>query len=137
MGKLIPLFLLSLVLIGCGKVKTSHLLENRIWVVQNITPPETMNFDIEAYNQAQDLKNGFYKNASFQFKKNGIFKATFNHIPDSGRFKVSWDGEIISLFPLTGGKSYEQIQIQQLNDSVLSFNTLIANFNMVINCKNK
>ncbi len=131
------IFLLAgiLLLTACGKGRTEKQLLDKRWKVYDVTPPQTGVYDVDAANQADELKNGFYKNAWFEFEQNGIFKANFAGKTDSGKFKVSRDGEIISLYPLHSSKMYEQIQIQQLSASTLRFNTLIAKFDMTLDLK--
>ena len=134
-NKSIIFFTLMLFLCACGKNKTAWLLENKHWKVYNVTPPATGTFDIDAANEAEELKNGFYKNAQFEFVSNGIYRTTFGGKIDSGKFKINYDGKIISLYPLHGNKMYEQIQLQKLTDNEMNFNTLIADFYMTLNLK--
>jgi len=122
-------------LAACGKSRTEKLLLDKRWKVYDVTPPRTGVYDVDAANQAEELKNGFYKNAWFEFEQNGIFKADFAGKTDSGKFKISPGGGIISLYPLHSDKMYEQIQIQNLSDSTLRFNTLIAKFDMTLDLK--
>ncbi|MBX5438515.1 MAG: hypothetical protein IRZ29_03120, partial [Thermoflavifilum sp.] len=122
-------------LLGCGKTHTRKLLLHKTWHVINVTPPENGSFDIEAARAAEEMKNGFYRNASFTFLDNGLFFTNFNGKIDTGRYEINPGGKIISLYPLQGNKIYEQIQIQELNDSTLSFTTVMANFHMVLHLK--
>lgn len=131
-GLLFPALLL---LASCGRSRTEKLLLDKTWRVYDVTPPQTGTFDVDASNEAEELKNGFYKNASFEFQTSGIFIATFSGKPDSGKFRIGYDGKIISLYPLHGDKIYEQIDIQRLTDSTLDFNTLMAKFDMTLHLK--
>lgn len=128
---LFAFFLLSLS--SCGRSLTEKLLLNKKWEVYDVTAPG--NFDIETYNRAQDLKNGFYKNAWFQFLHDSLFITSFGGKLDSGKYHINTGGQTISLYPLQGGKMYEQIQIQKLNSHSLDFNTLISDFNMTLHLK--
>lgn len=131
------LFFLSIVFLfmtaSCGKAETEKLLLNKKWEVYDVTAPG--NFDIQAYNRAQDLKDGFYKNAWFQFLPDSLFITSFGGKLDSGKYHVNTGGQTVSLYPLHGGKMYEQIQIQKINAHNLDFNTLMADFNMTLHLK--
>ncbi|SFV34214.1 hypothetical protein [Thermoflavifilum thermophilum] len=122
-------------IMGCGKAHTRKLLLHKTWHVINVTPPENGSFDIEATRAAEEMKNGFYKNASFTFLDNGLFFTDFNGKTDTGRYEINPGGKIISLYPLHGNKIYEQIRIRELNDSILSFTTVMANFDMMLHLK--
>lgn len=122
-------------MLGCGKTHTRKLLLHKTWHVVDVTPPENGNFDIEASRAAEEMKNGFYRNASFTFLDNGLFFTNFNGKIDTGRYEINPGGKIISLYPLHGNKIYEQIQIRELHDSTLSFTTIMANFYMVLHLK--
>ncbi|MBX6379871.1 MAG: hypothetical protein IRZ01_04220 [Thermoflavifilum aggregans] len=128
-------FALIIGLLGCGKAHTRKLLLHKTWHVVDVTPPENGNFDIEASRAAEEMKNGFYRNASFTFLDNGLFFTDFNGKTDTGRYAINPGGKIISLYPLRGNKIYEQIRIRELNDSTLSFTTVMANFDMVLHLK--
>lgn len=120
---------------SCGNNRTRHLIQDKRWNVQDVTPPANGNFDIEDENEAQQLKAGFYKNAWFEFTSQGIFKASFDGKLDSGKYNVGSGGHIISLYTLHADTMYEQIQIQLLNNQELDFNTLISSFYMTLHCK--
>ncbi len=122
-----------LLLVSCGRAKTERLLLNKKWEVYDVTAPG--NFDIETYNRAQDLKNGFYKNAWFQFLPDSIFITSFSGKPDTGKYHINSGGQTISLYPLYSNKMYEEIQIQKLDAHFFDFNTLIADFNMTLHLK--
>lgn len=122
-----------LLLVACGRAKTERLLLNKKWEVYDVTAPG--NFDIETYNRAQDLKNGFYKNAWFQFLPDSIFITSFSGKVDTGKYHINSGGQTISLYPLYGNKMYEEIQIQRLDAHFFDFNTLIADFNMTLHLK--
>jgi hypothetical protein len=122
-----------LLLVSCGRAKTERLLLNKKWEVYDVTAPG--NFDIETYNRAQDLKNGFYKNAWFQFLPDSIFITSFSGKSDTGKYHINSGGQTISLYPLYSNKMYEEIQIQKLDAHFFDFNTLIADFNMTLHLK--
>jgi hypothetical protein len=124
-----------LLLGSCGKDHTKHLLLNKVWEVNDVTPPEGT-FDIDATNEAQDLKNGFYRHATFEFFDNGIFRTDFGGQLDSGNFKIGPYGKVVSLYQLHAKKMYEQIEIQELTKNELAFNTLISNFSMTLHLHN-
>ncbi len=134
-GARILLLALLLVASGCGKQRTLRLLTAKRWKVTNVTPPRNGNFDIEDQNQAQAYKEGVYRNAWFEFSPAGIFRASFDGKVDSGKYRVSGSGKLISLYPLHADTLYEQIQIQVLDTGELDFNTLIASFYMTLHCK--
>jgi hypothetical protein len=127
--------LICLVLQSCGNRKTLAMLQDKYWKVTDVTPPARGNFDIEDQNQADELKQGVYRNAWFEFTGNGTFKASFDGKLDSGKYKLGANGRIISLYPLHADTVYEQIQIQRLDDHELDFNTLIARFYMTLHCQ--
>ncbi|MCL6523150.1 MAG: hypothetical protein K6T34_00685 [Thermoflavifilum sp.] len=122
---------------SCGRTHTQQLLLHKTWHVVDVTPPDNGNFDIEAVRAAEQMKNGFYRDANFTFLKNGLFVSDFNGKRDTGRYTISPGGKIISLYPLQGNRIYEQIHILELSDSVLSFSTVMANFHMVLHLKAK
>lgn len=129
--------LLCLVLAGaasCGRQKTERLLLHKQWLVYDVTPPPGP-FNIEESNRAQELKDGFYKNAWFEFLRDSIFVASVGGKTDTGKYHISGDGSRIALFPKQGTKVYEQIEIRQLSAEKLSFNTVVANFHLVLHLK--
>ncbi|TAN11305.1 MAG: hypothetical protein EPN37_17535 [Chitinophagaceae bacterium] len=130
---IIGLFSCILLLVSCGRAKTERLLLNKKWEVYDVTAPG--NFDIETYNRAQDLKNGFYKNAWFRFLPDSIFITSFSGKSDTGKYHINSGGQTISLYPLYSNKMYEEIQIQKLDAHFFDFNTLIADFNMTLHLK--
>lgn len=134
--KLIAFSLMTVMLVACGKSRTEKLLWNKKWGVYNVTPPDNGTFDVEASDRAQELKNGFYKDTWFQFTEYGLFRASFGGKVDSGKYTISYDGQIISLYPLKGNKMYEQIQVKQLTRDKFDFNTVIADFHMTLHTKN-
>ena len=120
---------------GCGKQRALRLLNGKRWKVTDVTPPRNGNFDIEDQNQAEAYKEGVYRNAWFEFSPTGIFRASFDGKVDSGKYQVSGNGKLISLYPLHADTIYEQIQVQRLDTGELDFNTLIASFYMTLHCK--
>lgn len=129
------LLILSLVVItSCGRSKTKKLLLNKKWEVYNVTPPGGI-FNVEQSNRAKELKDGFYKNAWFKFLPDSIFIASFSGKADSGKYHISAGGKTISLYPKQGNKIYEQIQIRKLTNNRLSFNTVIADFHLILHLK--
>jgi hypothetical protein len=125
----------SLIMISCGRARTEKLLLNKTWQVYDVTPPPGGGFNVEESNRAQELKEGFYKNTWFKFLPDSIFIASFNGKADSGKYHIGSDGKVIALYPKQGNKMYEQIQVQQLTDTRLSFNTVIADFHLVLHLK--
>src|SRR5690242_11812442 len=67
--------MLCLAFASCGRNQTAKLLQGKKWEVYDVTPPGGT-FSIEASNRAQELKDGFYKNAWFRFLPDGIFIAS-------------------------------------------------------------
>lgn len=133
---IIPAFLL-LLLTGCFRARTRKLLEQKRWYVVNVTPPDEGGFNIEMFDKARDLKNGFYKGSWFYFGKDSLFEACFQGKIDTGKYALGADGRVLSLFPKKGGPIYEQIQIQQLSDSTFDFNTVISSFKMTLHLKTR
>lgn len=123
---------LLLLLAGCFRERTWKLLEQKRWYVINVTPPDEGGFNIEMFDKAQALKNGFYKGAWFYFGKDSLFEACFQGKVDTGNYALQGNGRIISLFPKQGGAMYEQIQIQNISDSTFDFNTVISSFKMTL-----
>jgi hypothetical protein len=128
------ILLFTLALASCGRKETAKLLQGKKWEVYDVTPPGGA-FSIEASNRAEELKNGFYKNAWFRFLPDGIFIASFQGKADSGKYRISTTGKTISLYPKYGDSIYEQIQVRQLTRDRFSFNTLIADFHLVLHLK--
>jgi hypothetical protein len=128
------LLMLCLAFASCGRNQTAKLLQGKKWEVYDVTPPGGT-FSIEASNRAQELKDGFYKNAWFRFLPDGIFIASFHGRSDSGKYRISAGGKTISLYPEHGSRMYEQMQIRQLTQDRFSFNTVIADFHMVLHLK--
>jgi hypothetical protein len=126
--------LLCMMVVSCGRAKTERLLWNKKWVVYNVTPPGNA-FNIEESNRAQELKSGFYRDAWFKFLPDSVFVASFGGQADTGRYEISGNGKVIALYPKGGSKMYEQMQLQQLTAQRLSFNTVIANFHMILHLK--
>ena len=120
--------------ISCGRSKTEDLIKGKKWEVYDVTPPAGV-FNIEDANRASDLKNGFYKEAWFKFLSDGIFVASFEGKADTGRYQISSNGKMISLYPKHGKDVYEQIQIQHLTNDKMDFNTIVADFNLVLHLK--
>lgn len=135
MKHLLILCISTLLLSACSKGHTEKLLWDKKWEVYNVTPPASDNFDLEAANRARDLKNGFYNGAWFQFTRYGLFRAAFGGKVDSGKYTISYDGKVISLYPLQGNKMYEQLQIQHLTKEQFDFNTVIADFKMTLHTR--
>lgn len=128
------LLLFCLAATSCGRSETAKLLQHKKWEVYDVTPPGGT-FSIEASNRAEELRDGFYKNAWFRFLPDGLFIASFHGRADSGKYRISTGGKTISLYPEHGSRMYEQIQIRQLTRDRFSFNTLIADFHMVLHLK--
>lgn len=130
------LFFLMIVvcIVSCGRSKTEEMLKGKKWEVYDVTPPAGA-FNIEDANRASDLKNGFYKGAWFKFLPEGIFVASFEGKADTGRYQISSNGKMISLYPKNSDKVYEQIQIQHLTSNKMDFNTIVADFNLVLHLK--
>lgn len=128
------LFMTAGLLVSCGRAKTEKLLMNKRWVVYDVTPPKGV-FNIEKSNRAQDLKNGFYKNAWFEFLPDSLFVASFGGKTDTGKYVIRMDGETVSLYPRYGHTIYEQIEIEQLSEDRLHFNTKVADFHMTLHLK--
>lgn len=110
------------------------MLKGKKWEVYDVTPPAGV-FNIEDANRASDLKNGFYKDAWFKFLSGDVFVASFEGKADTGRYQISSNGKTISLYPKHGNKVYEQIQIQNLTRDKMDFNTIVADFNLVLHLK--
>ncbi|GAA4318813.1 hypothetical protein [Compostibacter hankyongensis] len=123
-----------LLLLSCGKSSTEKKLWDKHWKVYDVTPPPGI-FDVEATHQAEDLKNGFYKNAWFQFTRDGVFRASFGGKADSGKYTISFDGKIISLYPWQGTKMYEQLRVLKLTPQQFDFNTILADFRMTLHTR--
>lgn len=123
-----------LLLFACGRSKTEKLLIQKKWEVYDVTPPPGV-FNIEDNNRASDLKEGFYKGAWFKFLPDSFFIASFQGKADSGKYSISSDGKTISLYPKTGGKMYEQIQLQHLSADKMEFNTVLADFHLILHLK--
>jgi hypothetical protein len=130
----LSMLLWGMLLVSCGRAKTERLLLNKKWEVYNVTPPGNT-FNIEESNRAQELKSGFYRDAWFKFLPDSIFVASFGGKADTGRYEISRSGKIIALYPKGGSKMYEQMQLQQLTSEKVSFNTVIANFHMILHLK--
>lgn len=120
---------------SCG-MRTEKLLLNKKWEVYNVTPPSGA-FDLDAINRAEELKNGFYKNAWFQFLPDSVFITSFGNRLDTGKYVIRCAGKLIALYPKYGGRIYEEIQIQKLTSDKLLFNTVMADFHMTLHLKAK
>lgn len=135
LGKYIfPVLLLCGILASCGRSRTEKLLLQKKWEVYDVTPPPGT-FNIEDNNRASDLKNGFYKGAWFKFLPDSIFIASFEGKPDTGKYRISSDGKTIALYPHHSDKMYEQIQLRHLSADKMEFNTVIADFHLVLHLK--
>lgn len=133
--ELFSMFMLTLVLLllaGCFRERTRNLLEQKRWYVVNVIPPDEGGFNIEMFDKARDLKNGFYKGAWFYFGKDSQFEACFQGKVDTGKYALESNGQVLSLFPKQGGPMYEQIQVQDISDSTFDFNTVISSFKMTL-----
>lgn len=119
---------------SCGRAGTEKLLLHKKWEVYNVTPPSGI-FNIEDNNRANELRDGFYKGAWFKFLPDSIFIAFFQGKADTGKYHISANGKSISLYPRRGGKMYEQMRIQQLSADKMKFNTVVADFRMVLHLK--
>lgn len=124
-----------LALTGCFQQRTLKDLAGKRWYVVNVTPPDQGGFNIEQFDRARDLKNGFYQGAWFYFGKDSLFQACFQGTVDTGKYALGRNGKVISLFPKTGGSMYEQIEIQSISDSTFEFNTVISSFRMTLHLK--
>ncbi len=127
-------FFSACLLISCGRGKTERLLMNKRWQVYDVTPPDGT-FNIEKSNRAKDLKNGFYKNAWFEFLPDSLFVASFGGKADTGKYAIRPSGKRISLFPRYENKLYEQIRIVKLNADKMQFTTQVADFHMTLHLK--
>lgn len=134
--KRLLLLLAVLGLVSCGREQTRKKLLDKVWRVVDVTPPANGTFDVEATNEAEDLKNGFYRHATFEFRSGGLFRTRFSGKPDSGNYQISFDGTILSLYPLHGTKMYEQIRILRLTKHEFDFNTVLSRFYMTLHLKN-
>ncbi len=117
---------------SCGLKKTEELLMNKRWKVYDVTPPPGR-FNIEQSNRAKELKNGFYRDAWFEFLPDSVFVASFSGKADTAKYVIRSGGDAISLYPRYGNKIYEQIEIVQLTEDTLKFKT--ASFNMTLHLK--
>lgn len=132
---LIFMFLPVIVLTAsCGKTKTEKLLVNKRWEVYDVTPPPGP-FNVEESNRAKELKNGFYKNAWFEFQQDSMFVASFGGSVDTAKYAIRSGGDAVSLYPRYGNKIYEQIEIVLLTADKLKFSTEVASFNMILHLK--
>lgn len=118
-------------LVSCGRSKTEKLLLNKKWMVTDVTQPAG-NFNVEEANQARELKEGFYKNGWFKFLPDSVFIASLGGHTDTGKYHINLGGDAISLYPKSGGAMYEQIRVQRLSENKLVFNTIIADFHLVL-----
>lgn len=125
------LLLVMLGLLSCGRTKTRNLLLDKQWMVKDVTPPAGT-FNVEESNRAEELKAGFYKGAWFKFLPDSIFVASLGGKTDTGRYHINAGGDVIALYPASGGKLYEQLQVQRLTDNQFAFTTVIANFHLVL-----
>ncbi len=129
------ILLLSVCLLSsCGRMRTEKLLMNKRWLVYDVTPPAGT-FNIEKSNRAKELKNGFYKNAWFEFLSDSLFVASFGGKTDTGKYAIRAGGKAVSLFPRYGHTIYEQIKIKELKRDRLQFTTQIADFHMLLHLK--
>lgn len=128
------LFIVTGFLTSCGKAKTEKLIMNKRWEVYDVTPPPGL-FSVEKSKRAKQLKNGFYKNAWFEFLPDSMFVASFGGKIDTAKYVIRFGGDAISLYPRYGDKIYEQIEIVKLTDEKLKFNTEVADFNMTLHLK--
>lgn len=135
--KTISCCLLILILASCGKSKTRELIAGKTWKVVDVTPPKGIEFDMGQYNEAQKLKATYYKGAYFKFTNNGTFVAHINGKSDSGRYKVNFNGSLISLYPQSADTIYEQIDIKKLTEKEFDFNTVLADFHMTLHTKSE
>lgn len=120
---------------SCGKSHTEKLLTQKRWVVYDVKPPSGT-FNIEKSLRAKQLKNGFYKNAWFEFLEDSLFVASFKGNPDTGRYAIIAKDEV-SLYPKYRDTVYERLKIVTIGDSLLSFNTRKADFYMTLLLKAK
>lgn len=130
------IFLACLLFIAACSTQTKKLLVNKTWKVIDVQVPKEIPFDVQNYDQAAALKNGFYKNASFEFKPDGTFIATFQNKPDTGRYRVTNNGHSVELRPQKGNKVYEHLEIVEISQEELAFKTLIdKDFKFILLCK--
>ncbi len=132
LGFLVVVFAVVGLLNACGLKKTEKLLMNKRWEVYDVTPPRGR-FNIEQSNRAKELKNGFYKDAWFEFLPDSVFVASFNGKADTAKYVIRSGGDAISLYPRYGNKIYEQIELVRLTEDTLQFNT--ASFHMTLHLK--
>lgn len=133
-GYLILFTCCLMLVVSCGRSKTKKLLLQKKWEVYDVTPPAGV-FNIEDANRASDLKQGFYKGAWFKFLPDSVFIASFGGKADTGKYSISLNGKQISLYPRHSETMYEQIQIRNLSAQQMEFNTVLANFHLVLHLK--
>lgn len=116
---------------SCGRSRTESLLVGKTWRVTDVTPPPGV-FNVEEANRAEELKDGFYRGAWFRFLADSVFVASLGGKTDTGRYHINATGKVISLYPKGSARMYEQIRIRELTAARFSFNTVLADFHLVL-----
>lgn len=136
MLKKYSLLAFSVIFAACSSGKTNELLQHKKWKVYDVSVPASEPYNNVQVTQANDLKNGYYSDAYYQFLDNGLFIATIAGRPDSGRYKLLSNGRIISITAANGQRSTEHlIEVTKLNESEFNMKVQSGEYHFILHTR--
>ena len=121
---------------ACNSGKANKQLMHKKWRVYDVQVPKEDGYNITQVNQATELKRGYYSDAYYQFLDKNLFIATVGGKPDSGRYQLLSNGEIISVTASNGARSSEHlVTITRLDDTHFDMKVLSGDYHFILMTK--